>query len=67
MNVTACQFAFQAFKSARRIGQEVASKVREPAIWPAKVEIKDSVKKAGAEFGLPLCIVGEARMMKPNI
>ena len=58
------------------MGQERTSKVKEPAIWPARVDVKAVTKKAGTslaslfEFHVFLTATdcnGEIRIMKPII
>lgn len=65
----------QPLKSAMKMGQEISSKVREPAICPAKVEVKDVTKTAKVSME-PFAVLrffravdcsGEARIRKPTI
>lgn len=67
--------AFHAFKSAMKIGHARTSDVKEPAIWPAKVDVREVMKKAERSlellwelrlFAATDCI-GEIRTRKPAI
>ncbi|MDI6904914.1 MAG: hypothetical protein QMD13_05440 [Candidatus Bathyarchaeia archaeon] len=45
-HVRSCHNPVQKLTSSMKIGQEISSKVKEPAIWPANVDVKETVKKA---------------------
>jgi len=58
-----------------RAGHEMTSKTREPAIWPAKVDVKEVIKKAKKNLEslfmlkafVALACKGEDRIIKPNV
>jgi len=53
-HVRSCHNPVQKPTSAIKIGQEISSKVNDPAIWPANVDVRKTVKKAEKSFELLL-------------
>jgi len=52
--VRTCHATAQALTSAMKTGQEINSKVREPAIWPANVDVNEKMKKEKISLELSL-------------
>jgi hypothetical protein len=49
-HVRRCHKPVQKSTLAEKIGQEISSKTKEPAIWPANVDVRKTVKKADNSF-----------------
>jgi hypothetical protein len=53
-HATICHVAVQASMLAMKTGQEISSKVNDPAIWPANVDVRKTMKKEDNSFELLL-------------